>query len=69
MEKIGDLLISLVAIIAWSLFSIFIIWLIGCLAVRVINYICGTLFVWNFIYAMLVYVIMIILFMSLLKRR
>lgn len=68
MESLGELLIALVGIFVWSVATIFLIWLIGLFVVNTINLICGTCFIWNLAYSILIYAILIILFVVFFKN-
>lgn len=68
MEKIGELLILLIAIFAFSLASIFFIWLIGIAITTAINAAIGTCYTWNFVYSTLILAIFFVLFIALGRR-
>lgn len=68
MEKIGELLMILIAAIGCSLGSIFFIWLIGIAITTAINAAIGTYYTWNFVYSTLVFAAFVILFIALGRR-
>ena len=68
MESLGELIIGLIGTIAFSIMSIGIIWVVGLVIVNIINAIAGTSFIWNIVYSLLIYAILVILLVVFTKK-
>ena len=68
MESLGELIIGLIGTIAFSIMSIGIIWVIGLAIVNIINAVAGTSFIWNIVYSILIYAILVILLVVFTKK-
>lgn len=68
MESLGELIIGLIGTIAFSIVSIGIIWVVGLVIVNIINAIAGTSFIWNIVYSLLIYAILVILLVVFTKK-